>query len=384
MRHLPACGYANHTSGKEAFVQKEGETFMNLKDYTAVIHVHSKYSFDGRTGIPAILDAAGKAGIDILMLTDHSTLGAREDGFEGWHDGTLLIVGEEIAPRFNHYLVFGLEEAIDCAEREPDLPPQAYINQVRDKGGIGFIAHPHHTGTAMFHVKHYPWIDWSVADYAGMGIWDFMTDWQNSLSGRIRAVLSYAFPALFLRGPSPATLERWDRLTQERRIVGIGELDNHNSLRHLWRIPIPVFPFFRVFNLIRTHILLEAPVSGEGRADIAAVLAALRNGRLYVAFDYFRTASGFSLTLTEGSREATMGDEFILHRSAELRAFFPHRARIRLIRNGRLFCQENATEFCVTLYEPGVYRVEADLKSFGRYRPWIFSNPLYVTRTGEN
>jgi hypothetical protein len=76
-----------------------------------------------------------------------------------------------------------------------------------------------------------------------------------------------------------------------------------------------------------------------------------------------------------------MGDKFLLHRSAELRAFFPHRARIRLIRNGNLFRQETAKELCVTLCEPGVYRIEADLKAFGRYRPWIFSNPLYVACT---
>ncbi len=351
---------------------------MHLKDYTGVIHLHSAYSFDGRAPIPEILVAARKCGIDILLLTDHSTLQAREEGFEGWRDGILLIVGEEIAPRFNHYLAFGLGKAVACAEREPDLPPQAYIDRVRDEGGMGFIAHPDHAGTAMFHVKHYPWTDWSVTGFTGMGIWDFMTDWQNSLSCRIRAVLSYAFPALFLRGPSPATLARWDRLTQERRVVGIGELDNHDSLKHLWRIPIPVFPFFRVFDLIRTHILLEKPLSGESRDDIAAILTALRNGRLYVSFDHFRTASGFSLTLTEEGREVTMGDEFILHRAAELRVSLPERARIRLIRNGNLFCKSTAKEIFVTLCEPGVYRVEADLKAFGRYRPWIFSNPIYV------
>jgi hypothetical protein len=75
-----------------------------------------------------------------------------------------------------------------------------------------------------------------------------------------------------------------------------------------------------------------------------------------------------------------MGDEFILYRSAELRALFPHRARIRLIRSGKLFRQYTAKELCVTLHEPGVYRVEADLMAFGRYRPWIFSNPIYITR----
>jgi hypothetical protein len=359
---------------------KQGQTTMSLKDYVGVIHLHSAYSFDGRATVQAILAAAEKAGIQIILLTDHSTLGARSDGLEGWHGGTLLAVGEEIAPRFNHYLAFGLSEAVACAETEPDLPPQVYIDRVRNEGGIGFIAHPDHAGTNLFHVKHYAWTDWSVAGYTGMGIWDFMTDWQNSLSSRTRAVLSYALPAFFLQGPSPATLKRWDRLTQQRRVVGIGELDNHDSLRRLWGIPIPVFPFSRVFGLIRTHFLFEEPLSGESRADITALLDTLKRGRVYISLDYFRSASGFSLTLTEGGRKATMGDEFILDRSAELLALFPHKARIRLIRDGILFCQEIATELRTSLHEPGVYRIEADLKVFGCYRPWIFSNPLYVTR----
>ncbi len=128
---------------------------MALKDYTGVIHLHSAYSFDGRTEVTAIVEAARKRGIEILLLTDHSTLHAREEGFEGWQGGTLVMVGEEIAPRFNHYLAFGLREAVDCAEREPDLRPQRYIDRVRDAGGIGFIAHPDHAGAPLFHVKHY-------------------------------------------------------------------------------------------------------------------------------------------------------------------------------------------------------------------------------------
>jgi len=68
---------------------------LHLKDYAAVIHLHSAYSFDGRAPITAILNAAKKGGIDVLMLTDHSTLRAREDGFEGWHDGILLVIGRQ-------------------------------------------------------------------------------------------------------------------------------------------------------------------------------------------------------------------------------------------------------------------------------------------------
>ncbi len=45
-------------------------------------------------------------------------------------------------------------------------------------------------GAPLFHVKHYPWKDWAVTGYTGMGIWDFMTDWQDSLTSHLQAVLS--------------------------------------------------------------------------------------------------------------------------------------------------------------------------------------------------
>jgi len=349
-----------------------------LNDYTGIIHLHSGYSFDGRTPLPEILAQADRCGLDFLILTDHSTLRAREDGFEGWQGRTLLIVGEEIAPRFNHYLAFRMPHPVSAGGFPPT--PQHVIDEVRNQGGIGFIAHPDHEGTELFHVKPYPWTDWSVTGYTGLGIWDFMTDWQNSLTNYPRALLSYAFPALLLKGPSPDTLARWDILAQERRIVGIGELDNHNTRVRFLGLDFPVFPFGRVFDLVRTHLLTPAPLSGDSGADIAALLDALENGHAYVALDHDRPAAGFSLAVTEGGRTATMGDDFTLERRAELTVRLPHRARIRIIRNGACWLQADQAEFAVPIDAPGVYRIEALLRVLGRWRPWIFSNPIYIRR----
>jgi hypothetical protein len=354
---------------------------QGLTDYAGIIHLHSRYSFDGRTPLPDILADADRCGLDFLLLTDHSTLQARDDGFEGWRGRTLLVVGEEIAPRFNHYLAFRVPGPVLAGGIPPQVKPQELIDRVRNRGGIGFIAHPDHKGTALFHVKHYPWTDWSVSGYTGLGIWDFMTDWQNGLTGYFPALLSYVFPALSLKGPSPATLARWDAQAQERRVVGIGELDNHNTRVRFLGLALPVFPFGRVFGLIRTHILTPAPLTGDSPADIATLLQALENGHAYVALDHYRPSKGFSLTLAEGGRSATMGDEFVLDRRAGLTLSLPHKARIRIIRNGTLFRQADQTGLTTAIDAPGVYRIEAALRIFGRYRPWIFSNPIYVRKS---
>lgn len=352
-------------------------------DYAGVIHLHSAYSFDGRADIGEITAAARKRGIQFLLLTDHSTLAARNDGLEGYHQGVLLIVGEEIAPRFNHYLAFGHRQAIAQTGIAADALPQRTIDAVRAQGGIGFIAHPDHRGTALFHVKHYPWLDWSARGYTGLGIWDFMTDWQLSLAGYWSALGAYLCPALGLRGPLPETLARWDRLAQERRVVGIGELDNHDTARRWLGVAIRVFPFHRVMGLIRTHLLTDTPLTGESERDIPLLLEALENGRAYVSLDRFRPATGFSMTLREGERTATMGEGFLLEKAAELQVHLPSPAMIRVVRNGNPFLEVRGSELQAAISEPGVYRVEVRLQAWGRLRPWIFPNPLYVEKAGK-
>ena len=221
----------------------------NLYDYAGVIHIHSAYSFDGIKPVVDIVEAAKINRLDFLMLTDHSNLRAKEEGMEGWHGDTLLIVGQEISPRFNHYLAFGIDSPVLVPE-DGHYDPQAYIDQVRNQGGIGFITHPDHEGTEMFHVKHYPWTDWEVTGYAGFGIWDFMTDWQSSLNGYINALASYFFPAFFLKGPKSETLRRWDQMNRDARVVGIGELDNHYSMRKILGFNFYIFPFMKAYLVV--------------------------------------------------------------------------------------------------------------------------------------
>ena len=352
----------------------------NFYDYTGIIHSHSAYSFDGRAPIGEILEAARINGIDFVMLTDHANLRAKEEGFEGWHGNTLLIVGQEIAPRFNHYLAFQIDTPVVINEDEPDIDPQIYVDEVLVKGGMGFIAHPDHAGTELFHVKHYPWLDWRVTGYTGIGIWDFMTDWQSTLSGYTRSILSFLFPAFFLTGPKKETLERWDRLNRSSKVVGIGELDNHDTLHRVLGLNLSVFPFAKAFKFMRTHVITETPLAKDNTRDIELLLSAVKQGRAYVAGEYYRQSRGFSFILTDGIRSATMGDEFMLDNEACLTATFPATAKIRIIKDGTVIREEIGRDLTCSISQPGIYRVEAYFKVLGKYLPWIFSNPIYVTK----
>ena len=83
-------------------------------DVSCVAHVHSTYS-DGTATVPELLTAARAAGAGAVLLTDHDTLGARRDGWEGMHDGVFLLVGTEVSPKHGHYLAFGVADEIPHA-----------------------------------------------------------------------------------------------------------------------------------------------------------------------------------------------------------------------------------------------------------------------------
>jgi len=82
-----------------------------LHDLACAIHVHSTCS-DGTATVPEIVEAARASGRDVVVLTDHDTMRARELGHEGWHDSVLLLVGEEVSPKGGHYLALGLEREL--------------------------------------------------------------------------------------------------------------------------------------------------------------------------------------------------------------------------------------------------------------------------------
>ena len=113
-------------------------------DVSCVAHVHSTYS-DGTATVPELLSAARAAGAGAVLLTDHDTLGARRDGWEGMHDGVFLLVGTEVSPKHGHYLAFGVADEIPHAGRTAG----AIVAAVRAAGGVGFAAHPFSAGGRM-------------------------------------------------------------------------------------------------------------------------------------------------------------------------------------------------------------------------------------------
>ena len=347
-------------------------------DYCGCIHFHSAYSYDARVPLTRILGDAARAGLDYAIVTDHFRLDAREEGLEGYHQDLLLIVGEEISPRYNHYLALGIHKPVVVWKTESDA--QKIIDDVNAQGGFGFIAHPGHAGAPLVGSRAFPWIRWDVHGYAGLGIWDLMSDWSSALTSPWRTLAACLRPAHALKGPSAETLARWDGLTQLNHCVAIGEIDNHGHRRSYLGFSREVFPFEFAFRTIRTHVLLEKPLTKNAGEDTRAILAALKQGQSYVSFDLWNDPAGFSFTVYDEKKRAWPGGEFVRDGQAILEAKLPFPGQIGLIRNGRLVKEEHrraALQWDIDI--PGVYRIEAQQRVGGRWRPWIYSNPIWVS-----
>jgi hypothetical protein len=228
-------------------------------------------------------------------------------------------------------------------------------------------------------VQAYTWNDWSVRGFTGVSVWDLMTDWQERLSSYPSACLAYLFPAWSLTGPKKETLQRWDAMNATGRVAGYGEVDNHDARKRVFGREFRIFPFEVAFSTIRTHILVEESLSADGEAACRQVYDAIRGCRLYMAQERWRSAKGFSFTVSGKNGAASTGGDY---RAAgtpfTVEVTVPEAGTIRLVRDGRTVAETAGKILRTTVGDAGVYRTEVRRKVLGRDKPWIYSNPVWV------
>ncbi len=346
-----------------------------LHDLACVVHLHSTHS-DGTGTVPQIAKAARRSGVDVVLLTDHDTLAAHEQGEEGWHGPVLVLVGEEVSPSGrDHYLAFDVDNLIDRR-----LSGAEICRAVREAGGFGFAAHPMSQGSARFKRagSGMPFGHLDSEELHGLELWSFVTDTAESLPSLRAAAKFMAAPGRVLEHPPERNVGEWDRLCQERRTVAIGGLDAHQfGVRIGPVVPLRLMSYRRSFRQLRTHVLADGPLTGELDADRERVYGALREGRCYIAVDAIAPARGFSFHAEGPGGRLEMGAE-ALAGDWTLHARLPTPALLRLIRNGEEIASLDAPVLARQAREPGVYRVEALRRSQGRERTWVISNPIYL------
>lgn len=386
------------------------------QDLRAILHAHAEDSAHTGGTRPEMLAAARRAGVRVIMLSDHVRKGRDviDDSWRGVRDGVLFIPGAE----HEGFLAYPMQSLRQVQWSTRD----EYVGAVRRNGGLIFLSHPEER------------MDWSTEPLDGMEIYNHhanvkedreYTAWlRGALLNPDRLVeikpLLDEYPLEVFAAPQdyPApVVAKWDREAQTHRVTGVAANDcHHNQVFTLTvdedhdaikvtfipdgtkglRLPAgssPVVaewlkkfkpgdvvakldfdPYERSFAYVTTHIL--APELTE-----SAVREALRRGRAYVAHDWLCDPTGFVWGAeTRGGKKTfhLMGEEMPLTSPSYLIAALPHTARIKLYRNGILTKEATTDRAEWPVTDPGVYRVEAWLSVGGEERPWIYSNPIYI------
>lgn len=341
------------------------------------LHMHTPYS-DGTGTHAEIAAAARRAGLDAVIITDHNI---RVEGFEGYTDGVLVLIGEEIHdqdrhPQKNHLLVFGAERELAPLAANP----QALIDAAVDAGGLAFLAHPYDPEAPLFHEPDLSWEAWEAQGYTGIELWNSMTEFKSKLTSRLNAIY-YAFNfAAIGTGPLPQTLKKWDALlAQGRPVVAVGGSDAHQMLGRMGPLTRVLFPYEQHFRAINTHVLLPQPLSGNLETDKRLIYGALRNGHAFIGYDLPAPAHGFRFSAHCRGGHSWMGDTLKLSDRPTLQVKLPRPAQSALLKDGQpIRTGRLRDQYIHQVTEPGVYRVEAYLPYKGKLRTWILSNPIYI------
>ena len=344
-------------------------------EYVGALHMHSTFS-DGSGEVKEIAKFAGEIGLDYIILTDHNTLRALKEGFEGWYGDSLLLVGCEINDKENknHYLAFGINETYSTR-----MSAKNYVKKVKEAGGIGFLAHPHEKRTHMKEHPPYPWVEWDTEDFTGIEIWNHMSEWMENLTEQNK-YQSFIHPLKTIESPPAETLKVWDQLNLQRKVIGIGGVDAHaHKYNLLGFLEVEIFPYKVLFKSIRTHLLLDEKIEkGKSVNHLKKakelIYNALREGRCFVANDYHGNSNGFRFYAESGKNIYQMGDEIKRNNHIIMKVLSPQKGEIRLIKSGKKIetIENDKAEFKIT--RKGVYRVEVCLNE----KAWIFSNHIRV------
>jgi hypothetical protein len=355
------------------------------------IHVHTRSS-DGTGTADDVANAAARAGLDFVVLTDHGDATRLMDA-PRYIAGVLMIDGVEISTTDGHYVALGLARAPYRLAGEP----RDVVEDVRRLGGFGIVAHPDSPKPELaWHAWQTPFdaMEWLNAD----------SQWRDERQrALLRTVLAY-----WLRGPEsivvlfdrPSTaLTRWDALTERRRVVAVAGHDAHARMslgggwepaEHERSLALPSYQ--TAFGAFAVRATLERPwrrTNESAPIDATALVDALRRGRVYTVIDAIAGPARLEFSAKSAAGGSTpMGGEVADAGAITLDAtLIPDvlDTSIVIVKDGRDF-QTARGRFLSIVHPaaegPATYRVEVRRDDAPGVPPvpWIVGNPIYVTR----
>lgn len=345
------------------------------------LHIHTRYS-DGHASHDEIAQAAIKAGLDAVIITDHNVwVNGPEDYYRQGEQKVLLLVGEEIhdqarQPQRNHLLVFGAGQELATLAWNT----QRLLDAVRQAGGLSFLAHPYDAAAPVVNANGIPWEDWGIQGYTGIELWNGLSEFKSLIKTRLHAAYYALNPQRIASGPPAEALRKWDQLLASgQRVAAIAGSDAHALPGRLGPIQRKLFPYEFHFRSINMHLMTPQPMKGELEHDRRMILETLGRGRGFIGYDLPAPTRGFRFTAQGMDKNVTMGEELSSQNGVTLQIRLPRASECHLLKDGKVLKVWPKQETCTYITkDAGVYRVETFIDYQGARRGWIYSNPIYL------
>src|SRR6266446_4361747 len=207
--------------------RKELPPVPGLHDYKSILHAHAEDSTHTGGTRPEMLADAKKAGVQVIMLTDH--LRPPRDFMDSWrglHDGVLFIPGSEA----KGFLVYPFSSIMDRIEK----PRSELIPAVTASNGLIFLSHIEErkdhpmdglTGLEIYH-RHFD----AKKDMAGLIAIGMKLLDPGQLAELQENLRSYPDELLAAQATyQDEYINKWDAESQSRRLTGVAANDCHHN-----------------------------------------------------------------------------------------------------------------------------------------------------------
>ncbi len=342
------------------------------KFYTETIgafHIHSKFS-DGTGSLDDIVKCAKKTNLAFIIITDHNSLDIKE----GIFDGVTVIKGEEISKKNeNHYISLNTTEKIISTE------PEDFIEEVRKKGGFGFICHPFESKKRKNSSVPICWQNEEIMP-DGVEIWNWFSNFADNYNNNniFTNAIGYFLKNKIVKSPQRKTLNFWDKLNSKTKkiIPAIGGVDAHALKVKKYMLEFCIFPYDVMFKTINNILYLNEPLGDNFEENKKNILKAIKEGKNLI-INRNVSENYPEVKVINSLIEANSGQEILLDNYTYLIVKSPLKQNIiNVIKDGNLIKKTNKNSLTIQVTETGKYRVEIKSGKYG----FAYSNPIYVKR----
>lgn len=357
------------------------------REYVGVFHVHSFLGGHSSGTLEEIVRAAKAERLAFVLMTEHPSprIDTAAATLNGVHDGVLFVGGSELVASDGGRLF--VAPGVAAPARNPPL--QELVTRAKSESRLAVVGYPEEAR------------DPSLSGFDGVEVYNLYTNAKriNYVSMLFDGLWSYwgrpeLLFARFYERPAE-NLRRWDEYNASGagRASAFAGNDAHANVGFAFHdqngkkiFDFKLDPYERSFSLVRTHVILHE----DEQFDEKSLLAALRRGNFFLAFDVFGDSTGFRFEAATDQREtgtvagADMGGEITLQPGKEVRlkVTLPVQARTVFYRDGQAVHEvADASRAYLAVQQKGIYRVEVYLDKLGSLlegKPWIISNPIFV------